>query len=959
MDENGRGAAESEQEEVRMAAWRKNERIEPTFGGQAEADESEIRVSADDRAVVASNDRRAGARGAPREIDGRATRRDTNSRDLGSGGRGNGGGSGRGGGGSSGRGGGAGGFFGRPRKRRSFFGHVVRLCFLLAFWGGLAGLAVIGYFAIKLPQEAWAIPARPPNVKIVSVSGELLADRGTTGGEAVALDRISPYVPQAVMAIEDRRFYSHWGVDPIGIGRAFSQNMAAGDTVQGGSTLTQQLAKNIFLTPDQTIQRKIQEAILALWLEHKFTKDQILEMYLNRVYFGSGATGIQAAARRYFDKNADELNLIESATLAGLLKAPSRLSPARDPNAARARAEVVLQSMVDEGMITKAEADAAKAAKPTKAKSFWTGAQHYAADMVMRDLPLLVGGEIKEDVVVQTTIDLNLEKKAEQAIAKTIDRANQNVTQGALVSIDGTGAIRAIVGGRDYASSQFNRAVDAKRQPGSAFKPFVYETSLEHGYRPETIVNDAPVRIGNWTPSNYDNKFRGEVSVSDAVAKSLNTIAAKFTAELGPQTVIATAKRMGIQSPLVDNATLGLGTSEVSLLELTGAYAPFANGGYQATPHLVNRVTTASGKVLYERDDAVPPVIVGQDVVGMMNAMLTRVVTSGTGRRAAFPEWQIAGKSGTTQDFKDAWFVGYTSNLTTGVWLGNDNGKPMRQVTGGSLPADAWKDYMVAAHEGLPAVPLPGHYRIGDPANIPVAGAQPGGAIIGYDAGGNPVYENTELPAGGTDPYGQTVPGEPVAGVPPQGEPAPGPGPEGTYTDAPVAAREPTPAVRDMPRYRETPDYRDLPVARQDAPPPARGQGQGQGQGQGLGGEDRGFASRQPPEPQRLDPYGRDGYDAPMEEADPYGDPYGVDPYGDGQYGGPPPEYGEPAHMRPPAPIGPARTVRRGDLPPDAVLEGPARVVRPEDLPPDAVLEGPAPGGRAGDRSLFRDLFGQ
>ncbi|WP_062114355.1 PBP1A family penicillin-binding protein [Aureimonas sp. AU40] len=943
-----------------MAAWRKNERIEPTFGGHAEPDESEIRVSADDRAVMAANDRRSGGRSAPREIEGRAARRDSNSRDLGSGGRGggsgNGGGSGRGGKG----GGGAGGFFGRPRKRRSFLGHVVRLCFLLAFWGGLAGLALIGYFAIKLPQEAWAIPDRPPNVKIVSVSGELLADRGTTGGEAVSLDRMSPYMPQAVMAIEDRRFYSHYGVDPIGILRAFSQNMAAGDTVQGGSTLTQQLAKNIFLTPDQTLQRKVQEAILALWLEHKFTKDQILEMYLNRVYFGSGATGIQAAARRYYDKNADELTLIESATIAGLLKAPSRLSPVRDPQAARARAEVVLQAMLEEGMITKAEADAAKAAKPTKAKSFWTGAQHYAADMVMRDLPLLVGGEIKEDVVVQTTIDLNLEKKAEQAISKTIDRANQNVTQGALVSVDGTGAIRAIVGGRDYATSQFNRAVDAKRQPGSAFKPFVYETALEHGYRPESVVNDAPVRIGNWTPANYDNKFRGEVSVADAVAKSLNTIAAKLTAELGPQTVIATAKRMGIQSPLVDNASLALGTSEVSLLELTGAYAPFANGGYQATPHLVNRVTTASGKVLYERDDAVPPVIVGQDVVGMMNAMLTRVVTSGTGRRASFPEWQIAGKSGTTQDFKDAWFVGYTSNLTTGVWLGNDNGKPMRQVTGGSLPADAWKEFMVAAHEGLPAVPLPGNYRIGDPANIPMAGA-PAGAIIGYDAGGNPVYENTELPAGNTDPYGQTVPGEPVAAAPPQPDPATAPTSEGTYTDAPVAAREPTPAVRDMPRYRETPNYRQMPndhQNREQARGQPRSQQPEQDLGQGLGGEDRGYASRQPPEPMRPDPYGRDAYGGPPVGPDPYDDPYG-DPYGDGNYGGPPPEYGEPAHMRPPAPIGPARTVRRGDLPPDAVLEGPARVVRPQDLPPDAVLEGPAPGGRPGDRSLFRDLFGQ
>ncbi|WP_061933459.1 transglycosylase domain-containing protein [Aureimonas sp. AU22] len=877
-----------------MAARRKGERIEPSFGGR-EAKGDEIRISADDRAV-------ASAARAPRgrQIDGEATRR---ARDLGSdkrgGRRGSDGGSG--GGDNGGNDGGRRGFFGRPRRRRSFLGHLVRLSFLVLFWGGIAGLGVIGYFAIKLPQEAWAIPDRPPNVKIVSVSGELLADRGTTGGEAVALDRISPYVPQAVMAIEDRRFYTHWGVDPVGILRAFSENIAAGDTVQGGSTLTQQLAKNIFLTPDQTLQRKVQEAILALWLETKFSKDQILEMYLNRVYFGSGATGVQAAARRYFDKNADELTLIESATLAGLLKAPSRLSPARDPEAARARAGVVIQAMLEEGKITKAEADDALASKPTKARSFWTGPEHYAADMVMRDLPLLVGGEIKEDVVVETTIDLTLEKQAQKAIADTIDRATQNVTQGSLVSIDGTGAIRAIVGGRDYASSQFNRAVDAKRQPGSAFKPFVYETALEYGVRPETVMNDAPVKIGNWSPSNYDNRFRGPVTVADALMRSLNTIAAQLTAQVGPAAVIETAKRMGINSPLVDNASLALGTSEVSLLELTGAYATFANGGYQATPHLVNKVTTVSGKLLYQRDDAVPPVIVTADIVGMMNAMMTRVVSSGTGRRAALKGWQVAGKSGTTQDFKDAWFVGYTANLTTGVWLGNDNGKPMRQVTGGSLPADAWKEFMTAAHEGLPAMPLPGDYRIGEPGNQPMASGY-GDRIMGYDADGNPVYESNELPGPGSDAPG--MPGADDGSLPPMA--APGgivPGQDG-YAERP-ARGEPQPE----PQYRRTPGYRDLP------PEPE-------------------YARRPPPR--------------------------GDDPYGDDAYGGPPPEYdyGEPARMRPPADVGPPRTVGRRQLPPDAVLEGPAIAVRPDQLPPDAVLEGPAPGGRASDRSLFRGLFG-
>ncbi len=406
-----------------MAARRKGERIEPSFGGSSD-DGSEIRISPDDRAVAS-----AGRSSRGRQIDGEATRR---AKDLGSGGRGGRRG-GNGSGGGSGDGEGPRGFFGRPRRRRSFVGHLFPPVHHAGLLGRPRRARPHRLFRDQAAAGAWAIPARPPNVKIVSVSGDLLADRGTTGGEAVALDRISPYVPQAVMAIEDRRFYTHWGVDPVGILRAFSENLAAGDTVQGGSTLTQQLAKNIFLTPDQTLQRKIQEAILALWLETKFSKDQILEMYLNRVYFGSGATGIQAAARRYFDKNADELNLIESATLAGLLKAPSRLSPARDPEAARARAGVVLQAMFDEGKITKAEFDDALASKPTKAKSFWTGPEHYAADMVMRDLPLLVGGEIKEDVVVETTIDLTLEKEAQAAIAKTIDRATQNVSQGALV----------------------------------------------------------------------------------------------------------------------------------------------------------------------------------------------------------------------------------------------------------------------------------------------------------------------------------------------------------------------------------------------------------------------------------------------------------------------------------------------------------------------------------------------
>ncbi|EAU41551.1 penicillin-binding protein [Fulvimarina pelagi HTCC2506] len=716
-----------------MAA-RRQERIEPSFdGGFEKQNGDDLRVTADDRAMpMAANDRsRKKSRQAPKER--RSFFGFQRSRLQ----------SGRSGSGGGGRGGG-----GNGRRRRSFFGHFFKMSFTLAVWGTLGLAVLLGYFAVKLPNEAWAIPDRPPNVKIVSVDGRMIANRGLTGGKEVALDEMSPWIPQAVMAIEDRRFYEHFGVDPIGIARAAMENYQAGATVQGGSTLTQQLAKNIFLSPEQSMQRKIQEAILSVWLEHKFTKNQIMEMYLNRVYFGSGATGVEAAARRYFNKSASEVELHEAALLAGLLKAPSRLSPARDAEAAKDRADVVLAAMREENFITEAEYASAKAEEPTKAKSYWTGAENYAADVVMEDLEDLIG-EVKEDVIVETTIDLDLEKAAEKVVKQTVNGAKQNVSQGALVAIDGTGAIRALVGGVDYSQSQFNRAFQARRQPGSSFKPFVYQTAMEQGWRPETVLNDAPVKIGNWTPSNYDNKYRGPVTIAVALQKSLNTIAAQLIDAVGPASVIETANRMGIKSEIGDNAAIALGTAEVSLLELTGAFVPYSNGGYEAKPHLVNRVTTESGKVVWERGAEVPPVIVEPDTVAMMNAMLSRVVSAGTGRRAQLDGWQTAGKTGTTNDYKDAWFIGYTSNLTTGVWLGNDNGAKMRQVTGGSLPAEAWNEFMTAAHDGIPASPLPGGYEIGGPQAPLVADGSDGGF---YDPSmgqnGDPYY----APAGQIPP---------------------------------------------------------------------------------------------------------------------------------------------------------------------------------------------------------------
>ena len=578
-----------------------------------------------------------------------------------------------------------------------------------AIWIGIGGAVMVAYYGARMPSATtWSVPDRPPNVRIVSADGKLLANRGMTGGEAIGLHEMSPHIPQAVIAIEDRRFHSHFGVDPIGLARAMGANLVEGRLVQGGSTLTQQLAKNLFLNADRTVERKVQEVLLALWLERKHTKAQILEMYLNRVYFGSGAYGVEAASRRYFDKSARDVTLSEAALLAGLLKAPSRLSPARDPKAAEARAQLVLSAMAEQGMIGGSEMTAAISAPATRAAAYWTGSEHYVADRVMEELPGLIG-DVRGDVIVETTIDLTLQKLGEASIRKLVsqNRAKLAVTQGALVSIDNSGAVRAMIGGVDYANSQFDRASEARRQPGSAFKPFVFLAALEQGRTPESIRNDAPVRIGKWTPENYNGKYYGEVTLTTALSKSLNSVAAQLAMEAGPKAVVEVAHRLGIESSLVANTSIALGTSEVTPLELTAAYVPFANGGYRPQIHFVERVTSASGKLLHEHPRGGVPRVINPRVVAMMNAMMAETIRSGTARSADFG-WPAAGKTGTSQNARDAWFVGYTANLTTGVWFGNDDATPMRNVTGGSLPATAWKDFMTAAHEGVPVAALPG-----------------------------------------------------------------------------------------------------------------------------------------------------------------------------------------------------------------------------------------------------------
>jgi penicillin-binding protein 1A len=630
----------------------------------------------------------------------------------------------------------------RRRTRRSFslfrlFRRMLYWSIVLGIWGAIGVGGLVIYYGARMPSaETWKIPDRPPNVRITSVDGTTIANRGVTGGEALALAEMSPYIPQALIAIEDRRFYSHFGIDPLGLARAMAINVSTGRMVQGGSTITQQLAKNMFLSPERTLERKVQEVLLALWLEHRYTKDEILEMYLNRVFFGSNAYGVEAASRRYFSKSARDVTLGEAALLAGLLKAPSRLSPARDPDAAEARAQVVLTAMREEGMVTDREVTTAMSAAPTRARSFWSGAEFYAADMVMDELPALIpGGKVTQDLVVETTLDMTLEKKAEEAILTALNNNGKKfrVTQAALVSIDGTGAIRAVVGGKDYAVSQFNRATKAKRQPGSAFKPVVYAAALEMGDTPASIYNDARIRIGNWTPENYEQKYNGPVTLAEALSRSLNTVAAQLVMHAGPERVIQLARRLGITSELQSNASIALGTSEVSLMELTAAYASFQNGGYKATPHLVRRVSTPEGKVLYENTYDTPPRVLSEQVAMDMNYMMAGVIAHGTGKKAALPGWQVAGKTGTTQSYRDALFVGFTSNLTTGVWFGNDDGKFMKNVTGGGLPALTWKSFMVAAHQGLSPAPLFGNGMPSEDVlpgigEVPVAG---GGMVTG------------------------------------------------------------------------------------------------------------------------------------------------------------------------------------------------------------------------------------
>ena len=549
---------------------------------------------------------------------------------------------------------------GKRTKGRSRFGRLIYWSAVLALWAIICVIGIMVWIGVHLPPiQSLEIPKRPPSVLITGANGATLATRGDMGGAAVPLHELPDYVPKAFIAIEDRRFYAHHGVDPLGITRALIADVLRRGASQGGSTITQQLAKNLFLTQERTISRKAQEVVLAFWLEHKYSKAQILELYLNRVYFGAGAYGVEGAAQRYFGKSARHLTLAEAAMLAGLVQSPSRLAPSHNPDGAERRARIVLADMAEQKLASDDAVRVALAHPAHAVKAATTGSGNYVADWVMDAVNDIIGS-FDEDIVVETSIDPSLQGAAERALSETLTLKGEKfgVGEGALVAMTPDGVVRALVGGKSYAESQFNRAIAAKRQPGSAFKAFVYLTALEHGLTPDTIREDGPIVVKGWKPENYEHEYMGAVTLTQALANSLNTVSVRLTLEFTPAAVIRTAYRLGISSLLEPNASIALGTSEVSPLELVSAYATFANGGFAVSPHVVERVRSADGKTLYARPAQALGRVVDARYVAMMNVMMHEALVSGTARHAELPGWLAAGKTGTSQDYRDAWFIG-------------------------------------------------------------------------------------------------------------------------------------------------------------------------------------------------------------------------------------------------------------------------------------------------------------
>ncbi len=571
----------------------------------------------------------------------------------------------------------------------------------------LVGLLFIG---INLPSITNLEKAsyRQAEVKIVAVDGSRIFQFGNRHGQPVLLKNLPLALPNALLATEDRRFYKHLGVDLIGIFRALRQNLKAGRILQGGSTITQQLAKNLFLTPERTLLRKIRETLLAFWLEYSFTKDEILTIYLNRAYFGAGLYGVDAAARHYFGKSSSKLGLYESAVIVGLLKAPSRYNPIAYPKRAAARANQVLRNMVAVGWLSEQAAHSQfRQSVVTKDKNMALSGVRYFADWVLRQAKGFLGG-FDHDVIIHTTLNPKLQKAGEKFTSEIMRFAKEkNADQVAALTLSPNGAIRLMVGGSNYDYSQFNRAIQARRQPGSAFKLFIYLAALESGILPDQRVRDIPIAVQGWKPRNHNRRHLGLMTLREGVARSSNAIAVALAEKVGRDKVVQVARRLGVGSKLGFKPSIALGVYEMRLSELVASYATFANAGRAVEPFGIEKISTSEGRVLYSRSSGTSTQVVANQNVILINDLLHAALNWGTGKAARIRP-PAAGKTGTTQEYRDAWFIGYTGHYVTGVWMGNDNGQPTNGLTGGSLPAQLWKAIMEKAHQNLSYRRLPG-----------------------------------------------------------------------------------------------------------------------------------------------------------------------------------------------------------------------------------------------------------
>ncbi len=605
--------------------------------------------------------------------------------------------------------------------------------FTVSIAGGLVLLALAAP-AFELTSDDW-LKKQDLAVTFLDRYGQEVGRRGIRHDDAVPFDELPPNLIHAVIATEDRRFFDHFGIDIIGTLRALTVNSRANGVVQGGSSLTQQLAKNLFLSNERTIQRKVNEAFLALWLEWHLTKREILSLYLDRAYLGGGTFGVQAASQFYFGKSVRELTLPEAAMIAGLFKAPTKYAPHINLPAARARANDVLNNMVDAGYLSAGQIYAAQRNPATPVDRQRETSPDWYLDYAFNEVKdLTAQGRFGDERVltVRTGLDPALQQHTDELVENQLRQYGPayHAKQAAAVVLEPSGLVRTIVGGRDYGASQFNRATDALRQPGSSFKTYVYVTALQTGrFKPNTIISGASLCLGNWCPHNYNDESAGRIPLADALAESLNTVAVRLSIEIGDGTnqwnkakngrakIIATARRMGITTPLPDTVSLPLGADGVRVIEHAGAYATLANGGKHVPPYAAVTVMSRRGEVLYDhdRDQPKPQQVVDPETVGMMNSMLHHVVLAGTGKRANFDGFQVSGKTGTTNNFHDAWFVGFTGNYAAAVWFGNDDYASMKDMTGGTLPAATWHDIMTFAHQnvepkpvlGLPAAPAP------------------------------------------------------------------------------------------------------------------------------------------------------------------------------------------------------------------------------------------------------------